>query len=123
VSVSILTIDDETDIIDLFRQHFRREVRQGVYVLHFACSADEALAKLADGIRPQLIVILSDINMPGMDGLTLLRQIKNDDAAAREIDPRSGSDPRGDPQLKLQKPRQPGAGIFGSDHSQIRRRR
>jgi CheY-like chemotaxis protein len=76
LSVSILTVDDETDITDLFRQHFRREVRQGVYVLHFACSADEALAKLADGIRPQLIVILSDINMPGMDGLTLLREIK-----------------------------------------------
>jgi CheY-like chemotaxis protein len=76
MSVSILTVDDETDITDLFRQHFRREVRQAVYVLHFACSADEALAKLADGIRPQLIVILSDINMPGMDGLSLLREIK-----------------------------------------------
>jgi CheY-like chemotaxis protein len=76
VSVSILTIDDETDITDLFRQHFRREVRQGIYVLHLTCSADEALAKLADGIRPQLIVILSDINMPAWDGLTLLREIK-----------------------------------------------
>jgi hypothetical protein len=53
MSVSILTVDDEADITDLFRQHFRREVREGVYVLHFACSADEALAKLADGIRPQ----------------------------------------------------------------------
>ena len=76
MSVSILTIDDETDVADLFRQHFRREVRQGLYVLHFTYSAEEALAKLADGIRPQLIVILSDINMPGMDGLTLLREIK-----------------------------------------------
>jgi CheY-like chemotaxis protein len=76
VSVSILTVDDETDIADLFRQHLRREVRQGLYVLHFAGSAKEALVKLADGIRPQLIVILSDINMPGMDGLTLLREIK-----------------------------------------------
>jgi len=51
-------------------------VRQGTYVLHFAASAGEALDKLADGIRPQLIVILSDINMPGMDGLSLLREIK-----------------------------------------------
>ena len=76
MTVSILTVDDEADVAELFRQHFRREVRQGLYVLHFADSAEEALQMLADGIRPQLIVILSDINMPGMDGLTLLREIK-----------------------------------------------
>jgi CheY-like chemotaxis protein len=76
MSVSILTVDDESDVADLFRQHFRREVRQGLYVLHFAYSAEEALSKLADGIRPQLIVLLSDINMPGMDGLSLLREVK-----------------------------------------------
>jgi CheY-like chemotaxis protein len=76
VSVSILAVDDETDVADLFRQHFRREVRQGQYVLHFACSGEDALGQLARGIEPQLIVILSDINMPGMDGLTLLREIK-----------------------------------------------
>jgi len=76
VSVSILAVDDETDVADLFRQHFRREVRQGQYVLHFACSGEDALDKLARGIEPQLIVILSDINMPGMDGITLLREIK-----------------------------------------------
>ena len=58
------------------RQHLRREVRQGQYVLHFACSGEDALGKLAKGIEPQLIVILSDINMPGMDGITLLREIK-----------------------------------------------
>jgi len=45
-------------------------------VLHFSYSGEEALAKLDDGIRPQLIVILSDINMPGMDGLALLHEIK-----------------------------------------------
>ena len=76
MSVSILAVDDETDVADLFRQHFRREVRQGQYVLHFACSGEDALDKLARGIEPQLIVILSDINMPGMDGITLLREIK-----------------------------------------------
>ena len=76
MSVSILAVDDEADVADLFRQHFRREVRQGQYVLHFACSGDDALDKLAKGIEPQLIVILSDINMPGMDGLTLLQEIK-----------------------------------------------
>jgi CheY-like chemotaxis protein len=76
MSVSILAVDDETDVADLFRQHFRREVRQGHYVLHFAYSAEEALGKLAEGIEPQLIVILSDINIPGMDGLMLLREVK-----------------------------------------------
>ena len=76
MSVSILVVDDESDVAELFRQRFRRETRQGTYVLHFALSAEEALDRLADGIEPQLIVILSDINMPGMDGLALLRQIK-----------------------------------------------
>jgi CheY-like chemotaxis protein len=76
MSVSILVVDDEADVADLFRQQFRREVRQGQYVMHFAQSAEEALGKLGDGIRPELIVVLSDINMPGMDGLGLLRKLK-----------------------------------------------
>ncbi len=76
MTVSILVVDDETDVADLFRQRFRREARQGVYVLHFAFSGEEALEKLQSEIEPQLIVILSDINMPGMDGLALLREIK-----------------------------------------------
>ena len=76
MSVSILVVDDEPDVADLFRQRFRREVRQGTYVLHFAVSGEEALDELADGIEPPLIVILSDINMPGMDGLALLHEIK-----------------------------------------------
>jgi CheY-like chemotaxis protein len=69
MSVSILVVDDETDVASLFRQHFRREARQGTYVLHFAYSGEEALEKLCTGIEPQLRVILSDINMPVMDGL------------------------------------------------------
>jgi CheY-like chemotaxis protein len=76
MGVSILVVDDEPDVAELFRQQFRREVRQGRYVMHFASSGDDALAKLCEGIRPQLIVILSDINMPGMDGLTLLGETK-----------------------------------------------
>ena len=76
MSLSILIVDDEPDVAELFRQRFRREVRQGLYVLHFAYSAEEALEKLDTGILPQIIVILSDINMPGMDGLALLREIK-----------------------------------------------
>jgi CheY-like chemotaxis protein len=76
MSFSILVVDDEPDVAEMFRQRFRREARQGTYVLHFAASGEEALDKLADGVRPELIVILSDINMPGMDGLSLLREIK-----------------------------------------------
>src|SRR5215467_11647547 len=73
MSVSILVVDDEPDVADLFRQCFRREARDGTYVMHFAYSGEEALDKLGAGIEPQLIVILSDINMPQMDGLELLR--------------------------------------------------
>lgn len=76
MSVSILVVDDEPDVAELFRQRFRREARQGQYVLHFALSGEEALDRLNGEIEPQLIVILSDINMPGMDGLALLREIK-----------------------------------------------
>ena len=76
MSVSILVVDDEPDVADLFRQRFRREVRDGTYVMHFADSGEEALQQLGNGIEPQLIVILSDINMPGMDGLHLLGEIK-----------------------------------------------
>jgi len=60
----------------LSRYSFRREVRGGTYVMHFANSGEHALKQLANGIEPQLIVILSDINMPGMDGLKLLETIK-----------------------------------------------
>jgi CheY-like chemotaxis protein len=76
MSVSILIVDDELDVADLFRQRFRREARDGTYVLHFAYSGEEALQKLDGEIEPQLIVILSDINMPGMDGLSLLERVK-----------------------------------------------
>lgn len=77
MSFSILVVDDEPDVADLFRQRFRREARQGTYVLHFAASGEEALDRLSNGFQPELIVILSDINMPGMDGLSLLREIKS----------------------------------------------
>jgi two-component system, response regulator, stage 0 sporulation protein F len=73
---SILVVDDEPDVAELFRQRFRRETRQGTYVLHYAASGQEALDRLSGDIEPELLAVLSDINMPGMDGLQLLAEIK-----------------------------------------------
>ena len=73
--MKILVVDDEVDVKDLFEQRFRREIRSGEFDLSFANSGEDALAYLAS--RPsEVVLILSDINMPGMDGLTLLRHIR-----------------------------------------------
>jgi CheY-like chemotaxis protein len=76
MSASVLIVDDEPDVAELFRQRFRRETRQGTYVLHYATSGAEALDRLAGEIEPTLVAVLSDINMPGMDGLQLLGEIR-----------------------------------------------
>jgi CheY-like chemotaxis protein len=76
MSVSILVVDDEPDVADLFRQRLGPEARQGTYVMHFAASRTEALDRLAGEIQPALAAVLSDINMPGMNGLELLGEIK-----------------------------------------------
>ena len=76
MSVSILVVDDEPDVADLFRQRFGPEARQGTYVMHFATSGAEALDRLTEEIQPALAAVLSDINMPGMDRLELLGEIK-----------------------------------------------
>ena len=76
MSVSILVVDDEPGVAELYRQRFRRETRQGIYILHYATSGAEALDRLAGKIEPTLVAVLSDINMPGMDGLQLLGEIK-----------------------------------------------
>jgi CheY-like chemotaxis protein len=76
VSFLILVIDDEADIEMLFRQQFRREIRAGRFRMDFAQSADAALRRIADAGDESLILILSDINMPGMSGLELLPKAK-----------------------------------------------
>lgn len=76
-ATKILVVDDETDVIDLFRQRFRRELRQGTIFLEFAHSGEEALALVGAVSPPQVMLILSDINMPGMSGLELLKAVKD----------------------------------------------
>jgi CheY-like chemotaxis protein len=73
--MKVLVVDDETDVQALFEQRFRRELRNGELELHFAFSGEEAIAYL-DSHEQEAVLILSDINMPGMSGLELLHQIK-----------------------------------------------
>ena len=72
MSVLVLVVDDEPDVEALFRQQFRRDLRAQRFVMDFANSAAEALARIAGTIEQSLILILSDINMPGMTGLEML---------------------------------------------------
>lgn len=72
MTLLILVVDDEPDVELLFRQQFRRDIRAGRFALDFALSAQEALARIAQSADKSLILILSDINMPGMTGLELL---------------------------------------------------
>ena len=72
MSALILVVDDEPDVADLFRQQFRREIRSARFVMEFAQSAPEALKVVETAGDASLILILSDVNMPGMSGLELL---------------------------------------------------
>jgi CheY-like chemotaxis protein len=76
VSLLILVVDDEPDVELLFRQQFRRDLRAGRFSMEFAQSANIALQRIADATDRSLILILSDINMPGMSGLELLPKAK-----------------------------------------------
>ncbi|HEY6859525.1 MAG TPA: response regulator [Pseudolabrys sp.] len=72
----ILVVDDEPDVEMLFRQHFRRDLRAGRFTMEFAQSAPVALQSISNASDASLILILSDINMPGMSGLELLPKAK-----------------------------------------------
>jgi CheY-like chemotaxis protein len=72
----VLVVDDEPDVEALFRQHFRRDLRAQRFTMDFASSAADALSRIAGTIGQSLILILSDINMPGMSGLDMLPKVK-----------------------------------------------
>ncbi len=76
MTVSILVVDDEPDVVELFKRRFRRELGKGEYSMYFAESGEDALKQLKTGIQPEVMLILSDINMPGMSGFDLLREAK-----------------------------------------------
>ena len=76
MNVYILVVDDEPDVEALFRQQFRREIRAGRFLMEFATSAPAALQRAVEIREPSLILILSDINMPGMSGLEMLPQVR-----------------------------------------------
>lgn len=75
--MKILVVDDEMDVKSLFEQKFRKEIRGGVFEFSFAFSGEEALGYLAEH-SSEVVMILSDINMPGMSGIELLKSIRAD---------------------------------------------
>ena len=76
MDVLVLVVDDEPDVEALFRQQFRRDLRSQRFMMDFASSASDALKRIASTIEQSLILILSDINMPGMTGLEMLPKVK-----------------------------------------------
>ena len=76
MSVLVLVVDDEPDVEALFRQQFRRDLRAQRFDMDFAVSAADALTRIAGPIGQTLILILSDINMPGMTGIEMLPKVR-----------------------------------------------
>lgn len=74
--IRIMVVDDEHDVESLFRQKFRKEMRNGIIDFHFTFSGEDALEYLNTSNAADLILILSDINMPGITGIELLRILK-----------------------------------------------
>jgi CheY-like chemotaxis protein len=96
VSVLVLVVDDEPDVEALFRQQFRRDLRAQRLVMDFAASAADALTRIARPIEQTLILILSDINMPGMTDLEMLPKVRE----MRPDVPVIMITPYGDPETK-----------------------
>jgi CheY-like chemotaxis protein len=78
LNVYILVVDDEADVEALFRQQFRRDLRAGRFRMEFATSASMALKRAEEVRDASLILILSDINMPGMSGLEMLPIVRTE---------------------------------------------
>jgi DNA-binding NtrC family response regulator len=77
MTARVLVVDDEPDVEPLFRQQFRREIRDGLYRLDFALSGEMALDMLDGHVGEEIVLLVADINMPGMSGLDLLPIVKS----------------------------------------------
>jgi CheY-like chemotaxis protein len=76
MNLLVLVVDDEPDVEALFRQQFRREMRAGRFVMDFSSSGAQAIERIRQAEEDSLILLFSDINMPGMSGLELLPRVK-----------------------------------------------
>jgi CheY-like chemotaxis protein len=76
MAIKLLVVDDEQDIELLFRQRLRRLLKEGIIEIKFAFSGEEAINYLNELEQPDIALILSDINMPGMSGFELLQRVK-----------------------------------------------
>ena len=119
MSALILVVDDEPDVAELFRQQFRRDVRACRFALDFALSGEEALGKVAGVADADLILILSDINMPGMSGLDMLPRARQ----ARPDVPVIMITAYGDAETRRKAQARGAAGVFVKpiDFSELRR--
>ena len=76
MNLLVLVVDDEPDVEALFRQQFRHEMRAGRFVMDFASSGGQAIDRIREAEEGSLILLFSDINMPGMSGLELLPRVR-----------------------------------------------